>query len=95
LLKETHMNHMGKLAFRWIYWNMLIKGKHIPFVSSICFPAVSIVADTKGICFPFINMFQYIHLKANFPMWFMCDYFIRLNGTTPAKWNVHFTGSCV
>ena len=34
LLKESHMNHMGKLAFRWIYWNMLIKGKHIPFVSS-------------------------------------------------------------
>ena len=34
LLKETHMNHMGKLAFRWIYWNMLIKGKHIPFVSA-------------------------------------------------------------
>lgn len=34
LLKETHMNHLGKLAFRWIYWNMLIKGKHIPFVSS-------------------------------------------------------------
>ena len=33
LLKETHMNHMGKLAFRWIYWNMLIKGKHIPFVT--------------------------------------------------------------
>jgi len=34
LLKETHMNHMGKLAFRWIYWNMLIKGRHIPFVSA-------------------------------------------------------------
>ncbi|NNF35180.1 MAG: NAD(P)/FAD-dependent oxidoreductase [Saprospiraceae bacterium] len=34
LLKETHMNHMGKLAFKWIYWNMLIKGRHIPFVSS-------------------------------------------------------------
>jgi len=34
LLKESHMNHMGKLAFRWIYWNMLIKGRHIPFVSS-------------------------------------------------------------
>ena len=28
------MNHMGKMAFRWIYWNMLIKGKHIPFVSA-------------------------------------------------------------
>jgi sulfide:quinone oxidoreductase len=34
LLKESHMNHLGKLAFRWIYWNMLIKGKHIPFVSA-------------------------------------------------------------
>ena len=34
LLKETHMNHLGKLAFRWIYWNMLLKGKHIPFVSA-------------------------------------------------------------
>jgi sulfide:quinone oxidoreductase len=34
LLKETQMNHMGKLAFRWIYWNMLLKGTHIPFVSA-------------------------------------------------------------
>lgn len=34
LLKESRTNHMGKMAFRWIYWNMLIKGKHIPFVSA-------------------------------------------------------------
>lgn len=34
LLKESRMNHMGKLAFRWIYWNMLLKGTHIPFVST-------------------------------------------------------------
>lgn len=33
LLKESRMNHYGKLAFRWIYWNMLLKGYHIPFVS--------------------------------------------------------------
>ena len=32
LLKESRMNHMGKLAFKWIYWNMLITGRHIPFV---------------------------------------------------------------
>lgn len=32
LLKESTMNHWGKLAFRWIYWNMLLKGKPIPFV---------------------------------------------------------------
>ena len=34
LMKESRINHMGKLAFRWIYWNMLLKGTHIPFVSS-------------------------------------------------------------
>lgn len=34
LLKESRANHMGKMAFRWIYWNMLIKGIHIPFVSA-------------------------------------------------------------
>ncbi|MHB0928994.1 MAG: type III sulfide quinone reductase, selenoprotein subtype [Candidatus Nanopelagicales bacterium] len=30
LLKESRLNHMGKLAFRWIYWNMLLKGRKIP-----------------------------------------------------------------
>lgn len=34
LLKESRMNHMGKLAFRWVYWHMLLKGTHIPFVSA-------------------------------------------------------------
>jgi sulfide:quinone oxidoreductase len=34
LMKESRMNHMGKLAFRWIYWNMLLKGTHIPFIST-------------------------------------------------------------
>ena len=34
LLKENRINHMGKMAFRWIYWNMLIKGTTIPFVSA-------------------------------------------------------------
>lgn len=30
LLKESRLNHMGKLAFRWIYWNLLLKGRWIP-----------------------------------------------------------------
>ncbi|MBC7462637.1 MAG: NAD(P)/FAD-dependent oxidoreductase [Actinobacteria bacterium] len=30
LLKESRLNHLGKLAFRWIYWNLLIKGRNIP-----------------------------------------------------------------
>jgi sulfide:quinone oxidoreductase len=27
LLGESYVNHWGKLAFRWIYWNMLLPGK--------------------------------------------------------------------
>ena len=30
LLKETRMNHYGKLIFRWIYWHILLKGKEMP-----------------------------------------------------------------
>ena len=31
LLEESHMNHLGKLAFKWVYWNMLLPG-HLPNV---------------------------------------------------------------
>jgi sulfide:quinone oxidoreductase len=34
LLKESRVNHWGKLAFRWVYWNMLVKARPIPFVSA-------------------------------------------------------------
>ncbi len=34
LLKETRLNHLGKLAFRPIYWSMLLPGRHIPLVGS-------------------------------------------------------------
>ena len=30
LLKETHANHLGKLAFRHVYWNVLLPGRPIP-----------------------------------------------------------------
>jgi sulfide:quinone oxidoreductase len=33
LLKETRINHWGKMAFKWIYWNLLLKGRKIPFES--------------------------------------------------------------
>jgi sulfide:quinone oxidoreductase len=32
LLEESRMNHWGKLAFRWIYWNQLLAGREIPLV---------------------------------------------------------------
>ncbi len=30
LLKETRINHLGKLFFRWMYWNLLLPGRKIP-----------------------------------------------------------------
>ena len=30
LLKETELNPLGKLAFRWMYWNLLLPGREIP-----------------------------------------------------------------
>ncbi len=30
LLKNTRMNHMGKMAFRWVYWNVLMPGRPMP-----------------------------------------------------------------
>jgi sulfide:quinone oxidoreductase len=34
LLRETRINHLGKLAFKWMYWNLLLKGRAIPGSSS-------------------------------------------------------------
>lgn len=34
LLKESKLNHLGKLAFTWIYWHILLKGRDIPLVGS-------------------------------------------------------------
>jgi sulfide:quinone oxidoreductase len=30
LLRETRVNHWGKLAFRWMYWHLLLPGRRIP-----------------------------------------------------------------
>jgi len=29
LLKESWFNYIGKLSFKWIYWNIMLRG--IPF----------------------------------------------------------------
>lgn len=34
LLKESRLNHLGKLAFKWIYWNILLKGRPLPGVTT-------------------------------------------------------------
>jgi sulfide:quinone oxidoreductase len=30
LLEESEANHWGKLMFRWMYWNILLKGQELP-----------------------------------------------------------------
>ncbi|MGD0754605.1 MAG: FAD/NAD(P)-binding oxidoreductase [Bacteroidales bacterium] len=30
LLKESRLNHLGKLLFKWIYWNILLKARKLP-----------------------------------------------------------------
>lgn len=30
LLAETEFNHWGKLGFRWVYWNLLLRGSELP-----------------------------------------------------------------
>jgi sulfide:quinone oxidoreductase len=35
LLKETRLNHAGKLMFRWIYWHVLLRGLDLPMGSAM------------------------------------------------------------
>lgn len=34
LLKESRMNHMGKLMFQWFYWHALLQGRDIPGIGA-------------------------------------------------------------
>jgi sulfide:quinone oxidoreductase len=34
LLKESHSNHLGKLAFEWLYWHSLLPGRELPGIGS-------------------------------------------------------------
>jgi sulfide:quinone oxidoreductase len=44
LLKESRINHWGKLAFKWVYWNMLLPGRDIPGVP----PAMQMKGKKQG-----------------------------------------------
>ena len=35
LLQESEMNHWGKVMFRWMYWNILLKGKEMPIAAQM------------------------------------------------------------
>ena len=49
LLKESRINHMGKLAFRWIYWNLLIKGRWIPIPALMSMRGKRPVTEKEGV----------------------------------------------
>jgi sulfide:quinone oxidoreductase len=34
LLRQSRLNHLGKLAFTWLYWHVLLPGREIPAVRS-------------------------------------------------------------
>jgi sulfide:quinone oxidoreductase len=34
LMRESHVNHLGKLAFEWLYWNALLPGREIPLIGT-------------------------------------------------------------
>ncbi|HSG14103.1 MAG TPA: FAD/NAD(P)-binding oxidoreductase [Gaiellaceae bacterium] len=34
LLKESRLNHLGKLMFQWLYWHVLLPGRDIPGIPS-------------------------------------------------------------
>jgi sulfide:quinone oxidoreductase len=44
LLRETRLNHWGKMFFRWMYWNMLLPGMEIPGVP----PRMSLRGKQQG-----------------------------------------------
>jgi sulfide:quinone oxidoreductase len=34
LLKESRLNHIGKLLFQWLYWHVLLPGRDVPGISA-------------------------------------------------------------
>ena len=32
LLRESRLNHLGKLMFEWVYWHALLPGRHLPVI---------------------------------------------------------------
>jgi sulfide:quinone oxidoreductase len=47
LLKETRPNHWGKLAFQWMYWNMLLPGRPVPVPTKMSMAGKRMVEPNK------------------------------------------------
>jgi sulfide:quinone oxidoreductase len=47
LLEETAINHWGKMMFKWVYWNSIVKGKELPIKSHMSMSGKKIPKDIK------------------------------------------------
>ncbi|CAI7974402.1 sulfide:quinone oxidoreductase [Frankia sp. Hr75.2] len=47
LLKESSRNHWGKLAFRWMYWHLLLPGRPIPLPAHMSMAGKRLPAKEK------------------------------------------------
>lgn len=48
LLRETRLNHIGKLSMKFVYWNILLRGIPVPGISSKMSMAGKIISDTAS-----------------------------------------------
>ncbi|MGH3475485.1 MAG: type III sulfide quinone reductase, selenoprotein subtype [Acidimicrobiales bacterium] len=46
LLKESRLNHLGKLMFQWFYWHSLLPGRDVPGIGSTMPTAGKVAAAT-------------------------------------------------
>ncbi len=47
LLGESVFNHMGKLFFKWMYWNIILKGIDVPLPNEMSLVGKSITAEER------------------------------------------------
>ena len=45
LMKETKLNHYGKLMFKWIYWNALLPGRPLPMPALMSMAGKEVVVE--------------------------------------------------
>jgi sulfide:quinone oxidoreductase len=49
LLRQSRLNHLGKLTFSWLYWHALLPGREIPAVHAAMPAAGKHLADRAGL----------------------------------------------
>ena len=49
LLKETRLNHIGKLFMKFVYWNILLRGIPVPGISSKMGTAGKVIPEAPGV----------------------------------------------